>query len=101
MTIKEAIKELTVEYLGDSEKIIEAKKIAIKALLEKESKKAALVLYRSENDLTRKEELIRNLTYTMEKHKSDNVDTFGTNISAMCKDILDYLEQEPYKESEV
>ena len=29
----------------------------------------------------------------MEKHKNDKVDTFGTNVSLMCKDILDYLEQ--------
>lgn len=29
MTREEAIKELSVEYLGDSEKIIEAKKVAI------------------------------------------------------------------------
>lgn len=42
-----------------------------------------------------REELIRNLKYTMEKHKNDTVNTFGTNISVMCKDILDYLEQEP------
>lgn len=42
-----------------------------------------------------KEEIIRNLKYTMEKHKNDTVNTFGTNISVMCKDILDYLEQEP------
>ncbi len=43
-------------------------------------------------------ELIRNLKYTMEKHKNDNVNTFDTNISVMCKDILDYLEQEPKTE---
>ena len=42
-----------------------------------------------------REEIIRNLKYTMEKHKNDTVYTFGTNISVMCKDILDYLEQEP------
>ena len=42
-----------------------------------------------------REEIIRNLKYTMEKHKNDTVNTFDTNISAMCKDILDYLEQEP------
>lgn len=40
-----------------------------------------------------KEEIIRNLKYTMEKHKNDKVNTFGTNISLMCKDVLDYLEQ--------
>ena len=40
-----------------------------------------------------KEEIIRNLKYTMEKYKNDTVGTFGTNISVMCKDILDYLEQ--------
>jgi hypothetical protein len=42
-----------------------------------------------------REEIIRNLKYTMKKHENDKVDTFGTNISLMCKDILDYLEQEP------
>jgi hypothetical protein len=42
-----------------------------------------------------REEIIRNLKYTMKKHENDRVDTFGTNISLMCKDILDYLEQEP------
>lgn len=41
------------------------------------------------------EELIRNLKYTMEKHKNDNVPAFDTNIYLMCKDILNYLEQEP------
>ena len=40
-----------------------------------------------------REEIIRNLKYEMEKHKNDRVYTFGTNISAMCKDILNYLEQ--------
>ena len=45
-----------------------------------------------------REELIRNLEYTMEKHKNDNVNTFDTNISVMCKDILDYLDQEPKME---
>lgn len=32
MTNEEAIKELSAEYLGDSEKIKEAKRMAIKAL---------------------------------------------------------------------
>lgn len=41
-----------------------------------------------------REEIIRNLKYTMEKHKNDTVNTFDTNISVMCKDILEYLEQE-------
>jgi hypothetical protein len=45
-----------------------------------------------------KEEIIRNLKYTMEKHENDKVDTFGTNISLMCKDVLDYLEQTTTKE---
>ena len=45
-----------------------------------------------------REEIIRNLKYTMEKHKNDRVNTFDTNISVMCKDILDYLEQEPTSE---
>lgn len=42
-----------------------------------------------------REELIRNLEYTMKKHEHDRVDTFGTNIALMCKDVLDYLWQEP------
>lgn len=42
-----------------------------------------------------REKLIRNLKYTMQKHENDVVGTFGTNISLMCKDVLDYLEQEP------
>lgn len=42
-----------------------------------------------------REEIIRNLKYTMKKHENDKVDTFGTNISLMCKDILNYLEQQP------
>lgn len=46
-----------------------------------------------------REEIIRNLKYTMEKHKNDTVNTFGTNISVMCKDILDYLEQEPCEDA--
>lgn len=41
-----------------------------------------------------KEELIRNLKYEMKKHKNDFVPTFATNIYLMCKDILNYLEQE-------
>ena len=36
----------------------------------------------------------------MEKHKNDFVSTFDTNISVMCKDILDYLEQEPNRDME-
>lgn len=39
--------------------------------------------------------IIESLKYTMEKHKSDTVDTFDTDISLMCKDILDYLSAEP------
>ena len=42
-----------------------------------------------------REELIKNLKYTTKKHEHDRVDTFDTNISLMCKDVLDYLEQEP------
>jgi hypothetical protein len=46
-----------------------------------------------------REELIKNLKYTMKKHEHDRVATFGTNISLMCKDMLDYLKQEPKCES--
>lgn len=38
-----------------------------------------------------KEELIRNLKYEKEKHKNDYVPTFGTDISAMCWDVLEVL----------
>ena len=40
----------------------------------------------------RKEELIRNLKYTEEKHRNDKVNTFDTNISMMCSDVLKVLE---------
>ena len=46
-----------------------------------------------------REEIIRNLKYTMEKHKNDTVNTFDTNVSVMCKDILEYLEQEPCEDA--
>ena len=42
-----------------------------------------------------REEIIRNLKYKMEKHKNDTVNTFDTNVLVICKDILEYLEQEP------
>ena len=41
-----------------------------------------------------KEELIRNLKYTMKKHKNDKLDTFGTDITQLCKDVLSVLEQD-------
>jgi len=41
-----------------------------------------------------REEIIRNLEYTMEKHKKNTV-VNNTNIPLMCKDILDYLKQKP------
>ena len=41
-----------------------------------------------------REELTKNLNYTKNKHKDDVIDTFGTDISLMCEDILRYLEQE-------
>ena len=37
------------------------------------------------------EELIKNLEYTEKKHKNDIVNTFDTNISMMCTDILRVL----------
>ncbi len=43
-----------------------------------------------------REELTKNLNYTKNKHKDDIVDTFGTNISLMCDDVLKYLEQEKH-----
>lgn len=39
-----------------------------------------------------KEELIRNLKYTEKKHINDTVNTFGTDISMMCSDVLRVLE---------
>ena len=39
-----------------------------------------------------KEELTRNLKYTEEKHRNDTVNTFDTNISMMCSDVLKVLE---------
>lgn len=39
-----------------------------------------------------KEELIRNLKYTERKHRNDTVDTFDTDISMMCSDVLRVLE---------
>ena len=39
-----------------------------------------------------KEELTRALKYTEEKHTNDTVDTFDTNISMMCSDVLRVLE---------
>ena len=41
-----------------------------------------------------KEDLIRNLKYTREKHKNDFVPTFGTNISLIYDDILNWGECE-------
>ena len=38
-----------------------------------------------------KEELIRNLKYTEKKHRNDIVNTFDTDISIMCSDVLKVL----------
>lgn len=38
-----------------------------------------------------KEQLIRELKYTKEKHKNDKLFTFDTDISVMCNDVLDVL----------
>lgn len=38
-----------------------------------------------------KEQLIRELKYTKEKHKNDKLFTFDTDISVMCSDVLDVL----------
>ena len=40
----------------------------------------------------KKEELIRNLRYTEKKHRNDIVNTFDTDISMMCSDVLKVLE---------
>lgn len=39
-----------------------------------------------------KEELIKNLKYTEKKHRNDTVNTFDTDISTMCADVLRVLE---------
>lgn len=39
-----------------------------------------------------KEEIIRSLKYAKEKHKNDSVDTFETNITLMCEDVLKVLD---------
>lgn len=39
-----------------------------------------------------REELIRNLRYTEKKHRNDIVNTFDTDISMMCSDVLKVLE---------
>lgn len=38
-----------------------------------------------------KEKLLQELKYTQKKHQNDHVDTFGTNISLMCADIVNVL----------
>lgn len=38
-----------------------------------------------------KEELMRNLEYTERKHRNDTVNTFDTDISMMCSDVLRVL----------
>jgi len=35
--------------------------------------------------------MIKQLEYTAKKHENDRVDTFGTNITAMCHDIIPKL----------
>lgn len=39
-----------------------------------------------------REDLIRNLKYTMKKHENDRINTFETDISMLCKDTLEVLE---------
>lgn len=39
-----------------------------------------------------KEELIRTLKYTEKKHRNDIINTFDTDISMMCSDVLKVLE---------
>lgn len=38
-----------------------------------------------------KEKLLQELKYTQKKHQNDHTDTFGTNISLMCADIVNVL----------
>lgn len=40
-----------------------------------------------------KEEILRNLKYEKEKHKNDRVDTFSTDISALCTDVINLIER--------
>ena len=39
------------------------------------------------------DEIVRNLKYEQKKHENDRVDTFQTNISVMCKDCADCIEE--------
>ena len=41
----------------------------------------------------RTEEIIKNLNYTIKKHRNDIVGCGQTNITSMCKDILPKMEQ--------
>ena len=50
MTINEAIKELKIEYLGDSEKMKQAKDVAVKALEELQAYREAWMKVVSEID---------------------------------------------------
>ena len=50
MTINEAIKELKIEYLGDSEKMKQAKDVAVKALEELQANREAWMKVVSEVD---------------------------------------------------
>ena len=50
MTINEAIKELKIEYLGDSEKMKQAKDVAVKALEELQANREAWMKVVSELD---------------------------------------------------
>ena len=49
MTIQEAIKELQVGYLGDTEDLVQAKHIAIKALEKQSPKKPVIDIMKREN----------------------------------------------------
>lgn len=44
------------------------------------------------SEIIRLNNLKRKLEYVREKHKNDKVDTFETNISLMCNDIINSLD---------
>ena len=49
----------------------------------------------------RTEEIIRNLNYTIKKHRNDIVGVGQTNITSMCKDILPKMEKlKAYEDAE-
>ena len=45
--------------------------------------------------------MIRQLRYTAKKHENDTLHTFDTNISAMCTDVANRLEELEKEKAEI